>query len=56
MKKILIITMSGYDKPVIYIGEVPFGVNLQGNKLELHYMGWATADHIPATFVFKRGK
>lgn len=40
--------------PVMNIGEVPFGYAIEGNRLKLHYLGLATCDHIPATFVFKR--
>ena len=46
--------IGGYDAPVIYIGEVPFGVTIASNRLELNYIGIATCDHIPATFIFNR--
>lgn len=42
--------------PVLNIGEVPFGYAIEGNRLKLHYYGFSTCDHIPATFVFKRIK
>lgn len=42
--------------PVLNIGEVPFGYAIEGNRLKLHYYGFYTCDHIPATFVFKRIK
>lgn len=40
--------------PVMTIGQVPFGYTIEQNRLKLHYYGIAYADHIPATFVFKR--
>ena len=46
----------GTTLPVMNIGEVPFGYVLEGNSLKLHYYGFYTCDHIPATFVFKRAK
>ena len=46
----------GSTLPVLNIGEVPFGYVLEGNSLKLHYYGFYTCDHIPATFVFKRTK
>ena len=46
----------GTTLPVMNIGEVPFGYVLEGNSLKLHYYGFYTCDHIPATFVFKRTK
>ena len=46
----------GTTLPVMNIGEVPFGYILEGNSLKLHYYGFYTCDHIPATFVFKRTK
>ena len=46
----------GTTLPVMNIGEVPFGYVLEGNSLKLHYYGFYTCDHIPATFVFKRIK
>ena len=46
----------GSTLPVMNIGEVPFGYDIEGNSLKLHYYGFAFCDHIPATFVFKRIK
>ena len=46
----------GTTLPVMNIGEVPFGYAIEGNRLKLHYYGFYTCDHIPATFVFKRIK
>ena len=40
--------------PVMNINEIPFGYVIEGNRLKLHYYGYYTCDHIPATFVFKR--
>lgn len=40
--------------PVMMIREVPFGYDIEGNSLKLHYFGIYLCDHIPATFVFKR--
>ena len=40
--------------PVILILEIPFSYEIEGSRLKLHYLGMATCDHIPATFVFKR--
>ena len=36
--------------PVLNIGEVPFGYAIEGNRLKLHYYGFYTCDHFPATF------
>ena len=46
----------GSTLPVMNIDEVPFGYAIEGNRLKLHYYGFYTCDHIPATFVFKRIK
>lgn len=46
----------GSSLPIINIGEVPFGYDIEGNRLKLHYLGFYFCDHIPATFVFKRTK
>ena len=40
--------------PVVLIREIPFSYVIEGSRLKLHYGGFATCDHIPATFVFKR--
>ena len=45
-----------FTLPIMLIGEVPFGYAIEGNSLKLHYVGFHTCDHIPATFVFKRIK
>ena len=39
--------------PIILIGDAPFGYEIVGGMLKLHYYGFYLCDHIPATFVFK---